>query len=266
MSSPRVYLAIDNCFASKRWTQPLEWARIIKSMGLECVEASTDNECDPLYLDPQYLEDWLRAVKDASDQTGVRIANLYSGHGTYALLGLASPDRRNRGRIVEEWLKVLIRIASRLEAGLGFFCHGFNQQILQNPGSFRDAEDALYSQLAELAIYASNCGTKTTAIEQMYSPHLIPWTIRGTRRLLHEVWGRSGKPFYITIDTGHQTGQERFRRPSSQEVWNLLRAARLGNKGLKAKWLGPDSAYNLFHRAVCSPPGSGRLLHPANRG
>jgi len=33
MEYPRIYLAIDNCFASKRWTTPAEWMDIAKEAG-----------------------------------------------------------------------------------------------------------------------------------------------------------------------------------------------------------------------------------------
>ena len=91
MIDPRVYLAIDNCFASKRWTRPMDWTSMIKEFGINHVEASADNECDPLYTDPAYLQDWLEDVESVCEKTGVKVANLYSGHGTYTLLGLASP-------------------------------------------------------------------------------------------------------------------------------------------------------------------------------
>ena len=35
--------------------------------------ASADNECDALYANEEYLEDWVRAVQTACDQTGVRV-------------------------------------------------------------------------------------------------------------------------------------------------------------------------------------------------
>ena len=48
MKDPKIYLAIDNCFGSKRWTEPREWMDTIKSLGVYYVEASADTECDPL--------------------------------------------------------------------------------------------------------------------------------------------------------------------------------------------------------------------------
>ena len=219
-------------------------------MGISYVEASADNECDPLYSDPGYLEDWLQNVESACEQTGVRVANLYSGHGTYATLGLASPDRRNQERIQNEWLKVMIRNASRLRAGLGFYCHAFNEDILQDPAVFAAAEEGLYSRLAELAEYARAHRAKFIAVEQMYSPHQIPWTVQGGRKFLREAWARSRSPLYLTLDTGHQSGQRRFVRLPSSKLKQLLGQARSTGRLEAGLWLGPTSAYSLFRAGV----------------
>jgi len=76
----------------------------------------------------------------------------------------------------------------------------------------------------------------------MYSPNQIPWTEKGTETLLKEI-NSEGSPFYITIDTGHQTGQRKFLRPSAEEIRKGLR--KTGKKNL---WLGPASAYDIFRR------------------
>jgi len=30
---PKIYLAMDNSFATKRWTEPDDWARVIHELG-----------------------------------------------------------------------------------------------------------------------------------------------------------------------------------------------------------------------------------------
>ena len=50
MSYPRIYLVLDNCFAIKRWIKPSEWMQIAQDLGFGYVQASTDNEIDPLFL------------------------------------------------------------------------------------------------------------------------------------------------------------------------------------------------------------------------
>jgi len=253
MTYPRVHLAIDNCFASKRWTDPFEWARIVQQLGLRCVEASADNECDPLYADPGYLEEWVGEVQSACKQAGVRVVNLYSGHGTYTTLGLAHPDRRNQERILNQWLKVMIANAAQLGAGLGFFCHAFNERTLQDPRAYAKAERALCRRLAEVAAYAQQCGLKAIGLEQMYSPHQIPWTLEGAQRLLREIYRRCDRPFYLTLDTGHQFGQRKFLRPTSLQLRQALQALRASGKLERGLWLGPEVAYTHFRRAALAP-------------
>ena len=240
MKYPEIFLAADNCFASKRWTKPEEWMRILAGAGIFCAEAGADTEFDPLYHSPAYLEEWLSRAEQAMRRTGVRIVNFYSGHGTYATLGLAHYDRRNCDRLQSDWLYAMIEAAARLNCGLGFFCHAFDQRTLQCPELWRQARADLFRRLAEIAGYAAErkviCG-----VEQMYSPHQIPWTVKQAENLLQEIWRTSRTDFYITIDTGHQSGQARFVRPEHEE-FELVRQHRSGR--LRNIWLGPDFIYD----------------------
>ncbi|MBO5959805.1 MAG: hypothetical protein J6Q65_06755, partial [Lentisphaeria bacterium] len=80
---PKIYLGLDNCVASKRWSEPAHWMNLCEKCGVYYVEASADNEIDPLYTTADYLDDWAAAVLADANKTGVKVANLYSGHGTY---------------------------------------------------------------------------------------------------------------------------------------------------------------------------------------
>ena len=55
----------------------------------------------------------------------------------------------------------------------------------------------------------------------------------------------SGKNFYITIDTGHQTGQRKFRKPSYGELKEALRTYR-NNGNIENLWLGSAKAHEIF--------------------
>jgi len=235
---PRLHLALDNCFASKRWTEPIEWMTIAAEAGVYCIEASADNECDPLYSTPDTLRDWINNIHAASDKTGVKVVNLYSGHGTYATLGLTHPDQRVRDHIQHDWLEPMIRNAAALNAGLGFFCHAFAQVVLAEPERYAAAEADLYTRLAELSRFAAESGLASLSLEQMYSPHQIPWTISGTQRLMHEVYRRGNSPLYITLDTGHQIGQRRHLKPDRAQIEAYVAAVRNGQTPSDV-WLGP---------------------------
>jgi sugar phosphate isomerase/epimerase len=237
---PRIHLTMDNSFATKRWTTPDEWARIVRSFGVSCVEASADTEIDPFYCCTEYLDEWLDQVREASREHGVKVVNFYTGYTTYRTLGLAHPDVRIRKRIVDDWLKVMARIAARIHAGLGFYIHAFSERVLQDPAAYCEARDALYGTLAEVARFAGEAGPIPIIVEQMYTPHQIPWTVEGALQYISEVSGRSGFPAYVALDTGHQTGQHRFLRPSPEAI----ECALSGNGPVP--YLGPDSAYRIF--------------------
>ena len=246
---PRVHLAIDNCFASKRWTAPSEWGRIIKDLGLKYIEASADNECDPFYNGSEYFIDWAKEVRQTEEQTGVKVANLYSGHGTYATLGLAHDDARVRDRMLNRWLKSMVDTASSLDAGLGFFCHGFSQKVLQDKQLYARSLEMLYEDLGRLAKYAAQADLNAISVEQMYTPHQVPWTIDGATNLLREVYARSASPFYLTIDVGHQCYQKRYQMPGRDRIAEYLRLCRSGQR-VEQMWLGPESAYRIFNEAL----------------
>ena len=106
---PRIFLAIDNCFASKRYTRPVDWMCITRDMGVYQIEASADTECDPLYMGPEYMARWRAEVARVADETGQTVRNLYSGHGQMCIR-----DRRNLAH-ARRHVRLLRRVVSRLQ-------------------------------------------------------------------------------------------------------------------------------------------------------
>ena len=248
MKDPKIYLAIDNCFGSKRWTEPREWMDTIKNLGVYCVEASADTECDPLYMGDAYMKDWVNKVNTASADTGVNVVNLYSGHGTYATLGLAHTDAGVRKRFLNDWLKPMVSQAKSVNAGLGFFCHAFSDSVLQDAARYAQFKENLINDLSDLAAYAKSIGCGPIGVEQMYSPHQIPWTVDGAYEMMSEIYKRSNAPFYITIDVGHQSGQRKFARLTREEIAQAHKKWLSGDK-LPTLWLGTIKAFELFENA-----------------
>ena len=251
MPNPTLVLALDNCFAAKRWTEPAEWAEIIADFGIDAVEASADNECDPLYHGEDYLKGWVAKARQACTEHPIRIANLFSGHGSYATLGLSHPDAEVRARIRDGWIKPMIQVASQLDAGLGFFCHAFSQSVLQSPSEYRRAYDLLVDDLADIARYAVSNHCHSVAVEQMYTPHQVPWTIDGTRQLLCDVLSRGGAPLYVTLDLGHASAQQRYLRPTRKTLVDMIENGDDGLHESQLPWLGPAEC-NVLYRKMLS--------------
>ena len=246
---PKIYLGIDNCFASKRWVRPAEWLKLIRSLGLRYIEASADTECDPLYMGPAFTRDWIMAVQRGCEEMDMVVKNLYSGHGTYATCGISHYDGRVVRRFRDGWMKAQMDTARALGAGFGFFAHGFEELLLQDDARYEEALDRLCDVLADLARYAKKIGMAYVGLEQMYSPHQPPWTIAGTKRLLREVYARAEAPFYITADLGHMNGQQYFARPTEEYIRRNIALAREGHPARRV-WMGTDAARALYLAAA----------------
>lgn len=247
MKYPEVYLAIDNCFAYKRWTKPDEWCGLIKNLGVRFIEASADNELDPLFMGTDYLEEWVDEVRIAESQHDVKVVNLYSGHATYALLGIANPDVRARQRMIERWFYPMISTAKELGAGLGFLTHAFPDRALQNQIIYEEYLEILTDSLSKINQYASTVNCGPIGVEQMYSPHIIPWTIQSAKSLLREVRKGSGSDFYLTEDVGHHTSK--YVKPSLQTLTDGIRKY-LERGKFEGLWLGREDIYAMIEREV----------------
>lgn len=251
MKYPRIYLVADNCFAIKRWIHPVEWAKKIKDIGIKYIEMSTDNECDPLYNTEEYLKKWVENVKISEEKTGTKVVNFYTGYQTYRTIGLAHPDKRVSKRLLDNWLKKMVKVAASLNVGLGFYLHAMPEKALQSPEIFNKTHEQILENLSELATYAWENGKVQISLEQMYSPQQTPWTIKGAKEFIKEIYKRAGKPLYITIDVGHQIGQRKFLKPKFEDIEKAISRFKRDGK-IENIWLGPLSAYNIFERALKS--------------
>ena len=240
---PRIFLAIDNCFAYKRWTKPVEWISVIKDLGVDYIEASADTELDPLYMGEKYLAKWVKDVEKAQSAAGVKVANLYSGHGTYTTLGIAHTDMDVRKRFINKWFKPMMKAAADLDAGFGFLVHGFPDFVLQDRELYRKNIEQLYQNLSFLNEYAGKTGCRYLSLEQMYTPGMVPWTIRGTHEMIREVSNRSGNDFYFTEDVGHHN--KKFLRPDRECIISMLK-----EKKKTGIWLGTTKAFELYFKAL----------------
>jgi len=245
---PKLNLCIDNCFAYKRWTKPGEWMRVIADLGIKFVEASADTECDPLYQGEEYIAWWVDETRRQSEKTGVAIKNVYSGHGTYCTLGLAHTNAAAREYFKNKWVKRQAQVAKDIGAGFGFYNQALCEDVLQSPAKYRAAMDTLLSDLQEIALYGREIGVDGLSLEQMYTPHMPPWTIREARQFVRDIY-RCGAPMYLTVDTGHMNGQQYFLRPSQEQVREWIERRRSGEQ-VRRIWLGPKTAYDVFNSAV----------------
>lgn len=244
MNYPRIYLVLDNCFAIKRWVKPTEWMEISRDLGFKYVQASTDNEIDPLFCTDDYMDGWFEEVKTQQKKLDMQLVNFYTGYQTYRTVGLAHYDSGMREKITNGWIKKLIvKIADLKAKGLGFSFFAIPHAVLQDPAEYKKMMGLLIAQMADIAAFAHENGRVQVSYEQMYAPHQPPFTIKGTLDFIKSVYEINHKPSYVTIDAGHMVGQKKFRRPSKKDIMDALAKN-------KAIWLGSDAAQIMFEQAA----------------
>jgi hypothetical protein len=240
---PKIYLVLDNCFALKRWVRPLDWSRIGREIGFGYIQASTDNEIDPLFSTEDYMDEWFDAVLRAQDRTGVRVINFYTGYQTYRTVGLAHFNEGMVSNIRDNWINKLIERGSRAGMkGLGFSWFAFPDYVMQDSHAYGAMERKIQSILSAIGNFAYEHNQFQVSIEQMYVPYQPPFTIEQSERYLRECYAPHHHPIYITLDTGHMIGQSRYTRPKVTEIADSLRA------GKPDIWLGPDEIYDDWRR------------------
>ena len=244
MNYPRIYLVLDNCFAIKRWIKPIEWMTIAQDLGFQYVQASTDNEIDPLFSTDDYMDDWFSEVKKAEEKTSLKVVNFYTGYQTYRTVGLAHYDKRIRDKIMGGWIKnLIVRIADLKAKGLGFCFFAIPHAALQDPAQYGEVMGLVVDQMADIAEFAYHNGKIQISNEQMYAPHQPPFTIKGSKEFIENIYAVHQKPSYVTIDVGHMTGQGKFLMPTGEKLADAVQKN-------SPVWVGSDAAHRMFDEAV----------------
>jgi sugar phosphate isomerase/epimerase len=107
----RLTLAVNNCFAVKRWPAPDEWAQIVRDeLRLDVVQHSLDLSDLGQDLDAQ-----AQAVNGACARADLTIHSVFTGLIAYSTNLMLAPERSERERGVTYWSDA-IRLASKLGA------------------------------------------------------------------------------------------------------------------------------------------------------
>jgi hypothetical protein len=228
--------------------RPIDWIRVGQEIGFRYIQASTDNEIDPLFSTDDYMDEWFDEVLKAQDRTGVRVINFYTGYQTYRTVGLAHFNDGMVRNLRDNWIKKLIKRGSRAGMkGLGFSLFAFPDDIMQDPDAYRRTEEKVQSILSDIADFAYDCDRFQISIEQMYVPYQPPFTIEQSKRYLRACYAPNLHPIYITLDTGHMIGQSKYLRPDGAAIADSF------HKGEPDLWLGPDSLYHAWGKHRESP-------------
>ncbi len=202
-------LGVDGAFATRRWENPDNIMRITREVGFDVHEFCADS-IDPFFMgDKQFQMDLAGRIKQAAQRYGVFISDLYTGMATHRFHGLSHSHQAPRQRAFQWWCEAMDLALAMGTDRLGGHVDAMPVEVWQQPDQYQKAIAAIYAQIRDLAVIAKEKGMGALYIEQMYIPSEVPWTLAQTAEYLYAVNANSdGVPVYITVDVGHQAGQQ----------------------------------------------------------
>jgi hypothetical protein len=160
---------------------------------------------DPFFSgDHTYQAETADAVKAAAEKFGVSLSCFYTGSATYRFHGLSHSHAAVRARMCD-WILAYMDLS--LACGctrVGGRWDALSSEVLADADRHAEVWSRTIQGFRALAVAAKEKGLDSLCNEQMYSPSLKPWTIKGAYEFLKEANRDSeGVPVYMTVDVGH---------------------------------------------------------------
>lgn len=197
-----VRLGVNTCFATKRYSEPEEWARIIgEELGVKEAQFSVDL-LDPL-VPSDVRAEILSRVSQATRDYGVNIHSVFTGVGVQPgnLLLHWNEGMRNHAL---NWYKGLVDIAADLgvKGGGGVLgSHTFAQ--MADEGERRRIRDLMVENWLQVASHAARRGMDYLLVEPMSVPREVPSGMAGADELYKTLNSDPPVPTRFLLDVGH---------------------------------------------------------------
>jgi len=204
-----IKLGLDGAFATRRWERPENVIRITKELGFNVHEYCCD-QIDPFFMGPEdFILQLAERIRNAAQQYDVEIFDTYTGVSTHRYHGF-SHSQPQPGQRMKQWLEAVMDLTAALGARRwGGHVDALPVEVLKDPEETRKRIAGLYATWRELAVIAKEKGLEAIYVEQMYVPSEVPWTLQQSEEFLLACNADSdGVPIYLTVDVGHQAGQQ----------------------------------------------------------
>jgi len=204
-----IRLGLDGAFATRRWERPENVIRLTKELGFNVHEYCCD-QIDPFFMGPKkFVLQLAERVRKAAQQYDVEIFDTYTGVSThrYHSFSHSQPEPRQR---MKQWVEAAMDLTVALGARRwGGHVDALPVEVLEDPEETRRRIARLYATWRELAVVAKEKGLQAIYVEQMYVPSEVPCTLQQSEEFLLACNADSdGVPVYLTVDVGHQAGQQ----------------------------------------------------------
>jgi D-erythrulose 1-phosphate 3-epimerase len=194
-------LGINLGFATNRFPEPLEWARIVgEELGLHSVQLVADL-LNPFWPD-SVVEAEIARIQEAIGVYGISVHSLMTS--TYTRVNhLLHPHAESR-EAWSAWFKRFADFASRLGAqAIGSHFGILSVRDVHDPDRYRERVADAVRRWQEISCYARDVGLQYVYFETMSIPRELGYTIAQAKELLERVNEHAGVPMTFCLDVGH---------------------------------------------------------------
>jgi D-erythrulose 1-phosphate 3-epimerase len=199
----RSMLGINNCFAVKRWTEPQQWARLVREeLCLEAVQFSLD--LVDLAMPERLLMDKASQIRHACAEFDILLHSVFTGLCAYQSNLLMTPEAAERDYWLD-WYKKAVSFS----AELGCICVGGHMGALTVADyTNHQRKEVVLSSFLEiiysLSTYAKANGIEILVLECMPVYRELTATVADALSLHDRIREASCLPVGLCLDTGHQ--------------------------------------------------------------
>jgi len=199
----KIQLGINNCFAVKRWPEPVAWARRVReTLGLRLVQFSLD------LLDPGTEEsarrEMIEQTLEAAREFDLQLSSAFTGLAAYSSNLLLHPNPLMRMDALA-WYERAITLSTELGAtAVGGHLGAVSCKDYAGSNRREYLESFLIEALDHLSNVAKRKGISLLLWEPMPLFREAPATIREAERLHERANRNAAVPIEFCLDLGHQ--------------------------------------------------------------
>jgi len=196
------WLLGNNGFSVQDNPEPSRWVKPLVEAGFTYFEYFADH-LDPILCSnvlkrkSEFVRETLRVI----EKNGLEAVTIATGRLPYLRNLLSHPF----DDVAEEGLRWCKGLADMAQVFGAKYITGHYDYITQQDLQVRPkrAVTRLIDRMVLFAEYAATKGVEVIFLEQMYTPHLKPYTIEESKKMLRAINRRSAIPVMLHLDCGH---------------------------------------------------------------
>ena len=196
-------LAINMSFVRKRWTEPSDWARLIKhDLRLQYAEFCSDL-LDPILISERAKFSLASKIKEEFEKSHLSIIDYYGGIIPHCLNLLSHSVNLIKKNGIK-WCEGAIELAAKIGTkGIGGHFDTIPYPDIIDSAKRKEKIAQLIESFQRLSGAAKKAGLEFILWEQMYTPSEVPHTITEAEEIYECVNENAEVPIYLTVDLGH---------------------------------------------------------------